>query len=243
MKSGNGFRVGLVLLVFVSVCPSMSLASLSVLFYDNFDDGDYSGWTVENRTVAGTPVQAPEVVMSPEGYSVRGTGSGYHPDWSCFITHPINLQNVQEIRIELRAKSGPQWPNEADVYLLSGQSGYSGGDYGESNQLAHWRRLQGTDFIVDEYCYPIGQMAYEWHTFAWTRDWDGWWSLSIDGGMEASNFWQNLAITSFDHVEIQLHRDQSEIEWVRISGNIIPEPATLLLFGLGAVGLRRKRRA
>jgi hypothetical protein len=85
----------------------MSWAQMTVLFYDNFDDGDYDGWKVMEVSGTAPDVRAPDMVLSPEGYSVRGTGSGYHPDWGNFIACPINLQNVIELCIEIRARSGP----------------------------------------------------------------------------------------------------------------------------------------
>lgn len=56
-----------------------------------------------------------------------------------------------------------------------------------------------------------------WHDFAWTRDVDGWWSLSIDGQEVWHNFCQDNRLTSFDPIGIHVLRNQSEIEWVRIS--------------------------
>jgi len=66
----------------------------------------------------------------------------------------------------------------------------------------------------------IGNLAYEWHDFAWSRDSNGWWSLSIDGQIQAANFYQDNQLTSFDKVGLHILRNQSEIEWVRISGQI-----------------------
>ena len=203
------------MLVLLSGMVSRAWAGLPVLLYDDFDDGDYSGWTVTDIRGA-ADVRAPDVVASPEGYSVRGTGSGYHPDWACYLARPISLQNARNICIEMRARSGPAWPNAVTVDLFDGQDFYAIRDYGESNHTADWMRRKDGQWV--DYRHPIGERAHEWHTFAWTRDSDGWWSLSIDGVVEAANFRQDLEITSFDHVELELHRDQSEIEWVRISG-------------------------
>jgi hypothetical protein len=111
-------------------------------------------------------------------------------------------------------------PNEADIYLYSGLDHYFVRVYGESNRTADWRRLINGQVV--QYRHSIGDRAHTWHTYAWTRDSDGWWSLSIDGINEALNFRQDLSITSFDYVELSLHRNQSEIEWVHISGSIIP---------------------
>jgi len=207
------------MLVLLSGMVSRARADLPVLFFDDFDDGNYSGWTVTDIRGA-ADVRAPDVVASPEGYSVRGTGSGYQPDWSCYLARPISLPNAREISIEVRARSGPAWPNAASACLFDGQDSYQGMVYGESNRKADFLVYVGPGEYV--YRHDIGDRAYDWHTYAWTRDSEGWWSLSIDGVVEAADFRQNLEITSLDHVELVLHRDQSEIEWVRISG--VAEP-------------------
>ncbi len=231
MKTAILTQFALVLAALYLACPGMSRAELPVLFYDDFDDGDYIGWTVENHMGAGTAVEAPELAVTREGYAVRGTGSGYQPDWACFITHPVNVPNARVICIEMRAKSGPQWPNEADAYLLNGQDCYIVRDYGESNRTADWTSWVGGQ--EDQYRYGIGERAHEWHTFAWTRDYDGWWSLSIDGVVESPNFRQDLLLTSFDYVELSLHRNQSEIEWIRISGVVAPAQRNVILYDRG----------
>lgn len=220
MKFRNGFKIGSVLAVFIILCSSASWAEWNEVFFDDFDDGNYDGWTVADF-MGESDVRSPDVVLSPEGYSVRGTGSGYQPDWACCIVHPINLQNAREVCIEMRARSGSQSPNAVNAVLLDGQDFYAVRDYGEGNHTADWTRHKGT-LPNDEYRYSIGERAHSWHTFAWCRDSDGWWSLSIDGVTEVSNFRQDLLITSFDNVELHLHRDQSEIEWVRISA--VPTP-------------------
>lgn len=218
IKLSTGFKVSFILaaLTLGFMYPSISLANTSVLFYDNFDDGNYSGWTVED-VLGASDVRTPELVPSPEGYSIRGTGSGYHPDWSCYLTKPINIQNSVEICIEMRAKSGPQWPNEADIKLVQGTNYYMGRVYGEAgeNETADWASNVGR--VYDDYRNSIGNRAFEWHTFAWTRNIKGWWSFAIDGVTKVSNFRHDLQLTSFDKVELVLHRNQSEIEWIRVS--------------------------
>jgi len=219
MKFRNGFKIGLVLAVFVLLYPSTSWGQTKVLLYDDFDDGEYDGWTVTNWK--GEPRPAPDVVPSPEGYSLRGVGSGYStpPPVDAWISHPVSISDVTELKIEMRAKSGPQWPNQAAVYLTSSSDYYAVDDFGEAgeNETADLQRyVNGSHVWLHRY--PIGSRAFEWHDFAWTRDSDGWWSLSIDGNVEAANFYRDNQLTSFDRVGIMLMRNQSEIEWVRISG-------------------------
>jgi len=221
---------------------TLSQAAMPVVFYDNFDDGNYDGWTVKRATDPNAPVFSPDVVASPEGYAIRGVGSGYgQPCLDSCIAHPLSLPRATELKIEMRAKSGPQWPNCARINLLSSGDSYGVVDYGEGNRFAGFYANVGAD-DVEALRYGIGNRAYEWHDFAWTRDSTGWWSLSIDGQVEAGNFYRDDRLSSFDQVGISLLRNQSEIDWVRVSA--VPEPATmslLILGGLGVLARRRKR--
>ena len=219
MKLANALKIALVLLVFALLCQGISWASLPILFFDNFDDGNFDGWSPTYPTT-GDPATPPDVVSSPEGYSLRGVGSGYSndPGLTVLLSHPVSLNNVGELAVEFRAKSGPQWPNQAQVWLVSGKNLYRVLDYGESNKFVDWTSyVNGQDH---NFSYSIGNLAYEWHDFAWSRDGNGWWSLSIDGQIQAANFYQDNQLTSFDKVGLHIVRNQSEIEWVRISGQI-----------------------
>ncbi|MCX6832688.1 MAG: hypothetical protein NT028_11270, partial [candidate division Zixibacteria bacterium] len=224
MKTAFLTKIALVLAGLYLVCPGMSRADLPVLFYDNFDDGNFDGWSPTYPTT-GDPATPPDVVPSPQGYSLRGVGSGYYPTddpgLTVLLSHPVSLNNVGKLSIEFRAKSGPQWPNQAQVWLVSGNNVYIVHDYGESNRRADWL-ISVNGQTQHEFNYSIGNLAYEWHDFAWTRDGNGWWSLSIDGQIQAANFYQDNQLTSFDKVGMHIVRNQSEIEWVRISGVATP---------------------
>jgi N-acetylneuraminic acid mutarotase len=220
MKLGNVFKIALVSSVFALLCQGISWASLPVLFFDSFDDGNFDGWSATYPTT-GDPATPPDVVPSPQGYSLRGVGSGYYPPddpgLTVLLSHPVSLNNVGELAIEFRAKSGPQWPNQAQLWLVSGKNLYCVHDYGESNKRADWL-ISVNGQTQYEFNYSIGNLAYEWHDFAWARDGNGWWSLSIDGQIQVANFYQDNQLTSFDKVGLHIVRNQSEIEWVRISG-------------------------
>lgn len=109
MKLGNVFKIALVSLVFALLCQGISWASLPVLFFDNFDDGNFDGWSATYPTT-GDPATPPDVVPSPQGYSLRGVGSGYYPPddpgLTVLLSHPVSLNNVGELSIEFRASRG-----------------------------------------------------------------------------------------------------------------------------------------
>jgi len=217
MKS---FNIGLVLAVLTLLCPAISWGDWVTVLFDDFDDGDYSGWSV---TFPGThPASPPDIVPSPEGYSLRGVGSGYSmdPGLHARISKPIALTSAMEIQVEFRAKSGPQWPNVAKVYLFSGEDFYCLFDQGESQQAAFFMTYLHPG--PGEYSSFVSITANDWHDFSWIRDTNGWWSLSIDNTEVAHNLLQDDRLLSFDLFGVEVLRNQTEIEWVRVS---IPEPA------------------
>jgi len=207
----------------------MSWGDWSVLLFDDFDDGDFNGWSV-THPATGEPTTPPDVVSSPEGYSLRGVGSGYSqdPGLNVWLTYPLLISNAGELKMEMRAKSGPQWPNSASLFLPSGHGRlYYVTVSGEAHQYAQFAyAING-----DEQLYPHSISASAWHDLAWTRDADGWWSLSIDSQEVWHNFCQDNRLTSFDRMGIEVLRNQSEIEWVRISSVSEPNCVWVLLDG------------
>ncbi len=218
-------------------------ADLPELFYDDFDDGDYDGWVVDSPMF--DTLGPPDVVASPEGYAISGVGQGYGQDdgLGIYLGHPLDLTNVAEVAIEMRAITGPDWPNSASTMLYSGPiSYYRGMDYGESNQRADFLIMEdGSDDWV--HSHPMGSDVFNWHTYRWERDTAGWWSFYLDGALIEADYYQHNTFTDFDWVELHPLRNQSAIEWVRLRGNIIPTPGSFSLFGLTVLAATRRRCA
>lgn len=229
MQGRNGFKMVLLLLAVVCLFQNTCQAQFVEVLYDNFDDGNYDGWSVFNY-ISSEAIQPPPMVPSPEGYAVGGLG-GYG-SLICVISQPIDLQDATEICIEVRAKSARRMPCHPTVFLGNGyiytSNAYYVRDYGEYRPEAQWfwftHPEPGQPQIEEGYwIYPAGGIPYDWHTFKWCRDADGWWSLEIyadDGSppvVAIANFAQDLQITSFEWVQIVCFGDQSAVEWVRIS--------------------------
>ena len=217
-------------------------AASTVFLEEHFSSGSYAGWSV--TTPAGS-AWGPNVVGSPEDFAIRGLGWGYGglPPEDVRIGRPLAMNNIGELTIEMRARSGPAWPNHASVFLWSGGEYYRPMDFGENGWAFFQTRIGGIDEHV--LLHPIAD-PHAWHTFKWVRDAAGWWSVYLDGLPEAINFTQDDRLTSFDAIDLQVVRDQSELDWVRVSGVVIPEPLTILTLTLaaGCVGryvLKRKR--
>ncbi len=224
---------------FVLLGARTAHADLPELFYDDFDDGDYVGWTDSSPLhISWGP---PAIVPSPEGFAVGGVGQGYGQDPGLHtpLSHPISLHNVAELAIEMRAISGPGWPSSAEVFLFNDLDFYSGRDYGESFTRADFLiGDDGADTLV--YSHSMTD-PFDWHDFRWERDADGWWSFYLDGALIAADFHQHGLYTSFDYLEIYPLRDEGAIEWVRIRGNVIPGPGSIALLPLAAFAFPRRR--
>ena len=233
MRKGNAMKAKWFVLLFVSMLVvSQAVAGLPhVVLYDDFDDGNYDGWEVVDLRGAVVPQVAPELVVSPEGWALRGIGTGYSPPEET-LSQSLSINGSMELSIEMRAKSGPGTPSGLYAFLFEGPADYyQTGDYGEHG----WAYFSnsGIPLLNDSIADP-----YDWHNFEWIRDSSGWWSCLIDGNPTFPNFVQDGQMTSFTGIQLFVTRSASEIEWVRVS---TPEPATLSLLVIGMVTILRKR--
>jgi hypothetical protein len=135
------------------------------------------------------------------------------------------------------ARSSGSSPNNVNIGLLNGMDYYNG--HAWANTDVHWIKKIGSDFEnldIGDYT-GVGS----WHTYAWWRDDNGWWSFSVDGGTEmlVSNFAQDQQLTSFDKVVLDVVRDGSYIDWVKV---YTPEPSSLCLLAVGALAVCRRQR-
>ncbi len=201
------------------------------VFFDDFDDGNFAGWSAVDP-LTGAPATAPNVVPSPQGWALRGIGSGYEQDpaLNVVLTRDLSTVNLGEMKIEMRAKAGPDRPNAVQVQLSNGGNYYTVVDYAldgwDLNDRANWNSW--VDGAGQQLSHTVSGAPGEWHDFAWVRDAQGQWSLSIDGQVQAVNIWTDNQLRSFTKVAISLLRDQSEIEWIALTGNTL-QPRALAM--------------
>ena len=191
----------------------------NIRLFEGFEAGDFADWTIDSPFGPVDGLEAPDVATSPMDYALRGTRQGETtPDYQNWLTRPLELANAHELVIEMRAKSGPGAVNSVSLYLLDGQDAYRFGVAGGGVDQAQWGATVARAANTHEY--ELDGRADEWHTYRWTRDAEGWWSMAIDDHVELPRFAQDAQITNFDTAAIRLRRDQSEIEWVRVSAQI-----------------------
>lgn len=232
-------------LILLHLTATPLYATTVVVFYDNFDDGNTDGWSLAG--IPGRDGGAPDIIPSPEGYALSGRNTSPHQPNTDNLNHPLSISNATELTIEMRARSAGYWTSSCYVQLYSGtdyltSAYYEGADYGEIESAQFSRYNPAIQFWFREF---LGSTTHEWHDYKWARDSEGWWSLLVDGQMESANFVQDAGLISFDGISLNPSRVGSEIEWVRVSANPVPEPISLVsgMIGFACLGryLRHRR--
>jgi hypothetical protein len=212
------------------------MSGLTPVFVDSWIDGDWYDWSVSSaysETLVG-----PDVVTGGEDNVLRGVGQGYQPPddpgLRCGISHVLSLQDAQRVRVEYRARSGVQWPNnviatltnsdgERSMFRLMGESTHYSA---QTLNLGWWSVGEENDHWLDPPVY-IGDAAEEFHTYAWERDDVGWWFIYMDNVLVRRISPGHGVITNFDAIEVRPLRNQTEIDWVRVSIDVQSGPCTL----------------
>ena len=82
-------------IVFVLMCPSMSRGEAGIVFFDGFDDGDISDWTVTTTGDGLFEVTEEKCVSPPYGVRMKSTGDykamGVSPLYELDITEDYNI--------------------------------------------------------------------------------------------------------------------------------------------------------
>ncbi len=232
---------GIGLLFYSSLISGLAKAEAEMItvFSDDYD----AVWdaTPIPKHVLDSYIGLPDV----SGGVARGIGSGYTPPLYTWMVEPLTF-TATTLEVTLRGQSGPSWPNQATVFLLDAswgghgqwETGYSFQIYGEGNrrfQVLKWS-LSGGDNYEELANYPLGDAVYDWHTYVVSRDAAGNWALTMDGNTMNPSFMNtDLSYTDFTYIGSFLYRDQSALDYVEVR---VPEPATLLLLGLGGLFLR-----
>lgn len=246
--------VAALLILFLSAMSSPALGDWVLNFEDDFDDGTYLANPV---WVVGDPYHEPDLLYNTAGieqiepgdpgdpgrWALRGVGSGSIQPVNAWIWHSLELTDVAKVKFEISAKTSGSSPSNVNVGLMSGMDYYNGHVW--ANTDLRWIKSIGSDYENID----IGNFAEvgdDFYTYAWWRDMDGWWSFSISESDEDKSvlflndhFAQDQQLTAFDKVVLDVVRDGSYIDWVKV---YTPEPASLALLGGGAIPLLLRRR-
>ncbi|GEM_PF-6216509 len=222
MRRAGILRLAMMTALLSVFCPAVALA-LSFTVSDDFDDGNYDGWTVV------TPAGPPLLYVSPEGFAVGGAGP-----MPAGITHPLNVVGTTELSLAMRAASGPD--ALSSLLAWSKTEGAVGHYYeGSSSNGSAIFTLRDAGGIEQVFTYGGGSLA-GWHTFEWARDAEGRWSLYLDGLNVDPNFVRDDRLTSFVSADLYNSDAQSQVEWVQVTATSAPtarglaiEPNTLNL--------------
>ncbi len=203
-------------LTLVIILPAFGVSAVlgaPTVLYDDFDDNDITDWDIApTRIPAGflSEVYDPALPDVHDG-RIWGKGSGYSPPLYTGAVKDVTFDASGSLVVEFVGRSGPSWPNQAVLYLMTpswpdrgevyagaGQfngkivgappEGYMFNIYGESNkrvQLARYYFVGGehTKQWLIQWSYND---VYNDHTYRFERDSAGNWKLYY-GDADGSN--------------------------------------------------------
>ncbi|MBI1969584.1 hypothetical protein HYS48_02725 [Candidatus Woesearchaeota archaeon] len=193
------------------------LSAHSKLLYDDFDDNDLHDWNLDTELCGGFECEKPTV---SEGV-ISGKYNGYSVDpYTNWMIKPFGLRSAS-FSLEVRAVSGAEWPNTVHIHLLTSDyqraqdKGYRFVVYGESGRSETERlELWRNNTVLG--AYSIGASIHEFHTYKLSRGATGNWRLWVDGKEKSPSFSPDLTYSTFGFVAINLHRNQSAVDWIRL---------------------------
>ncbi len=251
-RTSLAFRVLCVIALTVT-CATTSLAS-PTFFYDDFDDNDVTDWDIAPTIIPAGSLSEVYDPALPDTFDGRiwGKGSGYSPPLYTGAVKDITFDASGSLIVEFVARSGPSWPNQAVLYLMtpawpdrgeiyegSGQfhgrivgasaEGYGFRIYGESNRRVELERryFDGVTLqreFLFQWQFPAPADIHNDHLYRFERDALGNWKLFIDGGPDLMGGGVNdLTFTSFGYVFAEMFRNQSCFDYIQIEAKSIAD--------------------
>ena len=184
-----------------------------VVLYDDFDDGNYDGWSVQDPRGYNDPPASPRIVQiasDPDNYAIAAKGTGESQ-----VFYPVTIDDGLQVCVEMRAKA----TRTTAVWLCRGVDFYQMQNYGERDWAYMNKHVDNAE--ANLVTHHIATDPEEFHLLAFSRDREGWWSLTLDGILVKKNFARDTSLTSFDGVSLMLRPmgmdEGAMIDWVRVS--------------------------
>ena len=213
MYSRKILNICLTLVIVLSAFGVSTVLAAPTVLYDDFDDNDVTDWDIAPTIIPAGSLSEVYDPALPDVHDGRiwGKGSGYSSPLLTAAVKDVTFDASGSLVVEFMGRSGPQWPNQATVYLMApswpdrgevyagaGQfngkivgapaEGYMINIYGESNKRVQLARYY---FVGDQ---QIKQWLIQWsyndvyndHTYRFERDSEGNWKLFY-GDADGSN--------------------------------------------------------